>query len=274
MEQYADLPFPMAGLDLNRSVVSQAPGTTLQAVNVRLVEAMTLRARGGTRPGLSKQPAGQVPHGPAVLQDLNAVFHVDALALPGSFPPPNLDPVTGLPPVVDPSTPGDPGSWGVGTPLDGTTGLPALDPNLGTPLPPFASRNPSGVTPGGGNVPPRKHRQGGDGDPPNPNVLMYRPENAGPHRLFHGDVQIQIHKSAPDPLGWNGTEPAFGVDACYPYNPPLIPAPTTAFVLQPVVFLPFKTIQQQIDAYLDGHNVRPCTYTIVYDTVQPPGPPC
>lgn len=273
MEQFADLRYPARGLDTSRSVAGQAPGTTPKAVNVRLVEPKTLRARGGSRPGLTRY-AGRLPTNGTV-QDLNTVVYTDVMALGSSFPPPDLDPVTGLPPVIDPSTPGDPASWGMGQPIDGTTGLPAVDPDLGTPLPPFSTRNPQGSTPGGGSVAPRKKRDGGDGYQPNPNVLMYRPESAGPHRLFTGSVQILIHKGAPDPFGWNGQQPAFGITGCMPYNPPLIPAPVTAFAITPsAAFPPNMTITQQITKFLTDNSVLPCTYDVVSDTVNPPGAVC
>lgn len=259
MEQYADVKFPERGLDLGRSLNEQAPGTTASAVNVRLFEPSTLRARGGSRPGLSKQPAGGVPA--AAIQDLNIVLYVDALAMGGSYPPPDLDPVTGLPPIDDPSSAGDPGSWGVGQPTDGVTGLPALDPDTGDPLPPFPTRNPHGGLPGGGTQPPRKKREGGDGFPPNPNVLMYRPESGGPKRIFFATEQIKIHGGL-----YDGQQPAFASDnECHPYNPGVGVGPTT--------FEQFPTGVRKRNDFLAMASPY-SSYEVLSETIHGPGAVC
>jgi hypothetical protein len=83
-EQFTDLNFPLAGIDLSRGFGQQTPRpmpdgsyvrTTPVGQNVRAFEPATLRARGGQRPGLAKYISAQV-QGASVIQDLNVVVFV------------------------------------------------------------------------------------------------------------------------------------------------------------------------------------------------------
>lgn len=55
------LVFPEKGIDLSTSLDNQRPGTTPVCVNAKLYDAKTDRARGGSRPGLVKFIATQLP---------------------------------------------------------------------------------------------------------------------------------------------------------------------------------------------------------------------
>lgn len=77
-EQFADLGFPRAGIDLSRAFVKQMPrpmadgsygNTTAVGLNVRTFEPTTNRSRGGQRAGLSRYIATQ-PAGMNVIQEL------------------------------------------------------------------------------------------------------------------------------------------------------------------------------------------------------------
>jgi hypothetical protein len=83
-EQFADLKFPLCGVDLSRAYGQQLPrpladgsygGTTPVGQNVRAYEPGTQRARGGQRPGLLKYILSQVS-GPSLIQELNLVVGV------------------------------------------------------------------------------------------------------------------------------------------------------------------------------------------------------
>lgn len=102
-ESFADLAFPQKGIDLSEGFNSQLPGSTPVAVNVRLFEAMTERARGGSRAGLSKYIAEQLPAGAHLIQHLNVIVDPQNIATldedDGTFP--------------DPSDAGPSYAWGV-----------------------------------------------------------------------------------------------------------------------------------------------------------------
>ena len=53
-EQFADLEFPVQGIDVTTEFELQRDGTTPMGVNVRAFEPTTGRCRGGTRSGLSR----------------------------------------------------------------------------------------------------------------------------------------------------------------------------------------------------------------------------
>lgn len=83
-EQFADLKFPLCGIDLSRAYGQQQPrpmadgsygGTTPVGQNVRAYEPGTQRARGGQRPGLLKYILSQVS-GQNPIQELNLVVGV------------------------------------------------------------------------------------------------------------------------------------------------------------------------------------------------------
>lgn len=83
-ESFADLRFPLGGIDLSRGFNNQMPrplqngdygGTTPQGQNVRGYEPGTQRARGGQRPGLLKYIPGLVGAA-SLIQELNVVVGV------------------------------------------------------------------------------------------------------------------------------------------------------------------------------------------------------
>lgn len=53
-EQFVDLTFPERGVNLTQGYGSALPGTTPLGENVRWVEPLENRGRGGSRPGLVK----------------------------------------------------------------------------------------------------------------------------------------------------------------------------------------------------------------------------
>lgn len=73
-EVFIDLRFPIKGIDVSQGYGMQQPGTTPIGQNVRAYDAQ-MRARGGTRPGLSKYIGVQV-NGASVIQELNYVVGV------------------------------------------------------------------------------------------------------------------------------------------------------------------------------------------------------
>lgn len=103
-ETFADLGFPTKGIDLSTAFGLQRVGTTPVGKNVRTFEPTTDRSRGGSRPGLVKYIAAQLPNGAHLIQHLNLVVDPAASALLDS-----LDD-TGTT-IDDPSSPGPPDSW-------------------------------------------------------------------------------------------------------------------------------------------------------------------
>src|SRR5262249_48844128 len=61
---FADLYFPVGGLDVAHSLDLQPPKTSPGAMNVRSFEPATNRLRGGSRAGLAKYMANAIPTGP------------------------------------------------------------------------------------------------------------------------------------------------------------------------------------------------------------------
>lgn len=61
MDETIELLFPAKGVDRSTSYEDQRPGTTPVATNVRFYEPMTDRARGGSRPGLTRFIDQQLP---------------------------------------------------------------------------------------------------------------------------------------------------------------------------------------------------------------------
>lgn len=79
----ANLVFPLQGLDLSTGFNRQRPGTTVTGQNVRAYDAGTLRARGGSRSGLTPfLGAGTTTqvNGFAVIQHLNQITTVNPAA--------------------------------------------------------------------------------------------------------------------------------------------------------------------------------------------------
>lgn len=52
-EQFADIPFPLRGVDLSTQFQQQHPQTTVIGTNVRAFDPLAMRGRGGSRPGIS-----------------------------------------------------------------------------------------------------------------------------------------------------------------------------------------------------------------------------
>jgi hypothetical protein len=159
----AELPFPLKGVDKRLSFSAQPSLTTPLGRNVRAHEPRTLRAKGGSRPGLSRF-VDQSLGGP--LQGLFLVATTDAGApwfrALAESPPALPDGYT-----ADPSTAGPQALWGTGT-GEHTTQTP----------PPPARGGPGGGEYGGGGpgtqyqsrVPPNRVRTGGTGYPPYKNA--------------------------------------------------------------------------------------------------------
>lgn len=146
-ESFADLLFPLQGIDLLRAFFDQRGLTTLVGVNVRAFEPSTLRDRGGSRPGTVKfnqrLPLNYVS-GSRHIQHLAVVVDPDGTALLA-----NYDELPRL--LYDPSSDGPPESWGY-TPLD-TTPI-TWDPKT--------TRNPGDTFPSGGTlITPNKNSKKG-----------------------------------------------------------------------------------------------------------------
>jgi hypothetical protein len=87
-ERLADVLFPLGGLNLLTEFGEQPPGTTPRAVNVRAVNPVSLRARGGSRMGLKKYITNQLP---GVIQHLTVIVDPQAAAFGQNFPWDDLD---------------------------------------------------------------------------------------------------------------------------------------------------------------------------------------
>lgn len=70
------LEFPLQGLNVTREYQLQPPGTTPAAVNVRAIDTLDERLRGGSRSGLSKLIASTV-NGNAPIQNLSVLVTAD-----------------------------------------------------------------------------------------------------------------------------------------------------------------------------------------------------
>ncbi len=88
---FLDEAFPVSGIDVSVALEQQRPQTTPLGVNVRAFEPETLRARGGSRPGLVKFIPVQVDGFSHVIQHLAIVVDPQAEALLTTFPVPTED---------------------------------------------------------------------------------------------------------------------------------------------------------------------------------------
>jgi hypothetical protein len=59
-QSFTDAEFPAQGVERTTEYQQQRDGTTARGVNVRAFETLTGRARGGSRPGLTKFIDAQV----------------------------------------------------------------------------------------------------------------------------------------------------------------------------------------------------------------------
>lgn len=84
--------FPLLGIDVGGPYDQQRPSTTYSGVNVRGFEPATLRARGGSRPGLVKY-LGQVGAGAVKIQHLDFIVDPqgDALTAPDDTETPGIE---------------------------------------------------------------------------------------------------------------------------------------------------------------------------------------
>ena len=55
------LAFPAKGINSSDAFADQAPGTTIEGINVRAFETLAERGRGGSRPGLMKFVPEKLP---------------------------------------------------------------------------------------------------------------------------------------------------------------------------------------------------------------------
>jgi hypothetical protein len=108
-EKYADLEFPLGGVDTLQENQEQPPGTCADAVNVRGTNPDSLRARGGSRAGLVKYLPDPLIAGGSIIQHLNVIVDPQATRLRITVPIPDDTW------VEDPLFPGTfvpPGGWG------------------------------------------------------------------------------------------------------------------------------------------------------------------
>jgi hypothetical protein len=78
-DQLEEMPFPSKGVDVNSAYTQQPPGTTATGINVRVYDQLLMRARGGSRSGVTKYVPGQVAAG--LIQDLNTVTFTTPTAI-------------------------------------------------------------------------------------------------------------------------------------------------------------------------------------------------
>lgn len=87
--QFSDLWFPLNGSDVSVALEQQIPDTTPLGLNVRAFEPQTMRARGGSRQGLSQYIPQALPlsyaSGSRAIQMLQVVVDPQAIALGISF---------------------------------------------------------------------------------------------------------------------------------------------------------------------------------------------
>lgn len=93
-----ELTYPVKGLDVTTEYQEQPADTTPQAANVRAFDSLAGRNRGGSRPGLLKYIAGQVPAGANLIQHLNVIVDPTTPALLTAID------LSGYPTMDDPST--------------------------------------------------------------------------------------------------------------------------------------------------------------------------
>lgn len=98
-EQIVDFPWPVHGVNNATATERQPPGTSPDAQNVRTYEPSTSRARGGSRPGLSRYIDAQVLGTASAIQNISVVAFMttDAVGsgfLYGAGPNPDVSQVT------------------------------------------------------------------------------------------------------------------------------------------------------------------------------------
>lgn len=141
-EAYADVVFPLRGIDTSCELDRQPAQTTPLASNVRANEPGQLRQRGGQRPGLSRYVPVQVDGGAHLVQHLNVLVDPTTPALLDEYDSPDDDA------VVDPSGLGFGGfARGLGRRIrNGGSGIQSNRNRHKTPL--IAWSNPADITQG------------------------------------------------------------------------------------------------------------------------------
>src|SRR5260370_108963 len=86
-EALTEMPFPLQGIDVSTEYELQPAETTPTGLNVRGYEPGTMRARGGSRPGILQYVPQQVPAGAHLIQHLNYVVDPTEDALLTGFDP-------------------------------------------------------------------------------------------------------------------------------------------------------------------------------------------
>lgn len=124
---------------------------------------------------------------------------------------------------------------------------------------------------GGGGGQEEEEEEEDDGQSgPGDGEILYPAEPPEPTggRMFTATLKIIVHANEPDPFNFDGLVAVFTNSQCFPYSPPLAPAPTTAFQ--------FPGIIAQLNAYTSLPTLAPyfSGYTIVYDLVSSPGASC
>jgi len=72
-EESISVTFPLSGLDTAGEYGVQRPNTTPSAINVRGIDPLEERMRGGSRHGLEKYPNQQIPEGAELIQCLGQI---------------------------------------------------------------------------------------------------------------------------------------------------------------------------------------------------------
>lgn len=72
-EESISVVFPLSGLDTAGEYGMQRSNTTADATNVRALDPLEERLRGGSRHGLAKYPNQQIPEGAELIQHLNQI---------------------------------------------------------------------------------------------------------------------------------------------------------------------------------------------------------
>jgi hypothetical protein len=160
-----DLPFPPKGVDLSSEYELQPEGTCAVGQNVRLFEPTLSRARGGSRPGLSRFIPARV-NGDLPVQHLNFVISNSADALLTVYDSQGGDGSSRRPRIVDPTTdnreeyPNGGGPMPNGSPPQPVP--PGGGPTGGVNAPgtPTSGRNPGRTIPRGGSGVRPNRRQG------------------------------------------------------------------------------------------------------------------
>jgi hypothetical protein len=251
----ASLSFPFKGVDVSQDVSGQPPLTCVVGINVQTYEPSSNRGRGGSRPGMSRLPQGQVPTGFGLVQHLNTVITTDAANVPTGIEDPTN-------PVIDDwSSPGGPELWGTAPLyLDPVTGAPVTGATLGTRIPGH----------------PRRRKEG-SGYQPNPNQLTQAPPPGAKRGCFQGQIVYVITNPPPDIGGWNGQSPSEVGIGCLPYAPLVgYTAPGTAALIPKGVANPTlgtpadMAILDYIRVWLAHYVGSNCYGTVTSDLITDP----